>query len=117
MHKSDRRLTPIEAAMPDETLRSKFSTEAEFEAALESAHRFSEAYDRERKLRRREDRRERAVNWIGGIFTFVGINGLFFFLLHRIRIYELLSDKLGSALSAWIIVILWRNLSMIMRHL
>lgn len=107
MHKSDKRPTPIEDAMQDETLRSKFPTQADLDAALEGAHRFSEACDRERKLRCREGRRERAVNWIGGIFTFIGVNGLFFFLLQRIRIYELLSDKLGSTLSAWIIVILW----------
>jgi len=47
------------------------------------------------------------VNWIGGIVIFVGVNGLFIFLLQRTRIYELLSDKLGSTLSVWIIVILW----------
>ena len=107
MHKRNKRLTPIETAMQDETLRSKFPTQADLDAAFEGAHRFREACDRERKLRCREDGRERVVNWIGGIVIFVGVNGLFIFLLQRTRIYELLSDKLGSTLSVWIIVILW----------
>jgi len=65
--------------------------------------------DLERKRRRREDRRRRAVEWSGGIITFVGINGLFFILLHKLDIFTLLTDRwgLGSTLSAWIIVVLW----------
>jgi len=63
----------------------------------------------ERKRRRREDRRRRAVEWTGGIFTFVGINGSFFILLYKFGIFTLLTDRwgLGSTLSAWIIVVLW----------
>lgn len=70
---------------------------------------FMKAFDNDTKRRRREDRRRRAVEWIGGISAFVGINGLFFILEHQLGIFELLFDKwgLGSTLSAWIIVIFW----------
>ena len=56
----------------------------------------------ERKCRRREDSRRRAVEWTGGIITFVGVNGLFFIFLYRLGVFTLLTDKwgLGHTLSA-----------------
>lgn len=77
--------------------------------AFEKARRARDAFDLERKRRRREDSRRRAVEWTGGIITFVGINGSFFILLHKLGIFTLLTDRwgLGSTLSAWIMVVLW----------
>lgn len=79
------------------------------QAAFEKARSFGGAIELERKRRRREDSRRRAVEWTGGIFTFVGINGSFFILLNKFSIFKLLTDKcgLGSTLSAWVIVVLW----------
>ncbi|MCF8088993.1 MAG: hypothetical protein K9L23_13155, partial [Desulfotignum sp.] len=76
---------------------------------FEKAHSFMNVIKMEKKRRKREDRRHRAVEWAGGICAFVGVNGLFFILLHRLRIFELLFDNwgLGYSISAGIIVILW----------
>lgn len=94
--------------LENETIRSKY-TRDELEAAVKGASEFRDAFDQQLKRRRREDRRRRAVEWAGGIFTFVGINGSFFILLHQFGIFTLLADKcrLGPTLSAWIIVVLW----------
>lgn len=77
--------------------------------AFEKARCARDTFDLERKRRRREDSRRRAVEWTGGIITFVGINGSFFILLHKLGIFTLLTDRwgLGSTLSAWIIAVLW----------
>lgn len=106
--KNNKKLSQLDAMLENETIRSKY-TRDELEVAVKGAREFGDALDRQLKRRRREDRRRRAVEWIGGISAFVGINGLFFILLHQLGISELLFDKwgLGSTLSAWIIVILW----------
>ena len=79
------------------------------QADLEKANRFRDAVELERKRRRWEDRRCRAVEWTGGIVTFFGINGAFFILIHKLGVFTLLSDNwgIGPALSSWIIVVLW----------
>ena len=75
---------------------------------IESARRAAEAIDREEKRQRQEDRRRLAVNWIVGIFAFVGVNGSFFTLLLQLGIFELFADQWGlGALSACIISILY----------
>jgi hypothetical protein len=95
--------------MPIEKIVNKVEKQAQTQATLEKARRVREAFDLERKRRRREESRRRAVEWTGGIITFVGINGSFFILLHKLGIFTLLTDRwgLGSTLSAWIIVVLW----------
>lgn len=79
------------------------------ETALDGARKGFEAIDTEMRRRRREDRRRRAVEWTGGIFAFVVVNGLFFILLHKLGIFDLLSDQWGLRydMSAGIIAILW----------
>lgn len=90
-------------------LVDKTKKQPPIQAAFEKARSFRGVIELERKRRRREDSRRRAVEWTGGIFTFVGINGSFFILLHKFGIFTLLTDKcgLGPTLSAWIIVVLW----------
>ena len=95
--------------MPIEKMVNKVEKQAPTQATFEKARRFRDALDLERKRHRREESRCRAVEWTDGIITFVGINGSFFILLHKIGIFTLLTDRwgLGSTLSAWIIVVLW----------
>jgi len=106
--KNNKKLSQLDAMLRNETIRSKY-TRDELEAAVKGAREFRDAFDQQLKRRRREDSRRRAVEWTGGIFTFVGINGSFFILLHQFGIFTLLTDKcgLGPTLSAWIIVVLW----------
>lgn len=106
--KNNKNLSQLDAMLENETIRSKY-TRDELEAAVKGACKGFDAVNQQLKRRRREDRRRRAVEWSGGIFAFVGVNGLFFILLHQLGISELLFDKwgLGSTLSAWIIAILW----------
>jgi hypothetical protein len=106
--KNNKKLSQLDAMLENETIRSKY-TRDELEAAVKGAGEFRDAFDQQLKRKRREDRRRRAVEWAGGIFTFVGINGSFFILLHQFGIFTLLADKcrLGPTLSAWIIVVLW----------
>ena len=84
--------------------------------AFQKASSFRSAIELERKRRRREDSRRRAVEWTGGIITFVGVNGLFFILLHRLGVFTLLTDKwgLGPTFSAWIIVVLWIGFALLL---
>jgi hypothetical protein len=105
---NNKKLSQLDAMLENETIRSKY-TRDELEAAVKGAREFRDAFDQQLKQRRREDRRRRAVEWSGGIFTFVGINCSFFILLHQFGIFTLLTDKcgLGTTLSAWIIVVLW----------
>jgi hypothetical protein len=106
--KNNKKLSQLDAMLENETIRSKY-TRDELEVAVKGAREFGDAFDQQIKRKRREDRRRRVVEWAGGIFTFVGINGSFFILLHQFGIFPLLAEEcgLGSTLSAWIIVILW----------
>ncbi|MBU1964365.1 MAG: hypothetical protein KKD24_00970 [Proteobacteria bacterium] len=106
--KNNEKLSQRDAMLENETIRSKY-TRDELEAAVKGAREVADWSAHQLKRRRREDRRRRAVEWAGGIFTFVGINGSFFILLHQFGIFTLLADKcgLGPTLSAWIIVVLW----------
>jgi hypothetical protein len=81
----------------------------QIEPALDGVRKFKKAFNRERRRRRREDRRHLTVEWIGGIFAFVGINGSIVILLHQTGIIELLIDEwgLGHTLSGLIIGALW----------
>lgn len=106
--KNNKKLSQLDAMLENETIRSKY-TRDELEAAVKGAREFRDAFDQQLKRRRREDRRGRAVELAGGILAFVGVNGLFFILLHQLGIFELLFDKwgLGDTLSVSTIVILW----------
>lgn len=77
--------------------------------SIDKARQFACAMDTERRGQRRENRRRLTVAWVGGIFAFIGVNGLFFFFVLQSGIFELLSDNWGLRydLSAGIIAILW----------
>jgi len=83
---------------------------------FQKARSFRSAIELKRKRRRREDSRRRAVEWTGGIITFVGVNGLFFILLYRFGVFTLLTDRwgLGPTLSAWIIAVLWIGFALLL---
>lgn len=106
--KNNKKLSQFEALLENETIGSKYTLD-ELKSMVKGAQEFKKAFDSDMKRRRREDRHRRAVEWAGGIFTFVGINGSFFILLHQFGIFTLLTDKcgLGPTLSGWIIVVLW----------
>ena len=106
--KSKEKISQPEALFEIDAIRAKYNTLDELKAALKSAREFSDTLDRESKRRRQEDRRHLAVEWVGGIFAFVGVNSLLFILLHRLRIFELPFDRWGLGwILGWIIVILW----------
>ena len=109
--KNNQELSQFDAMLENETIRSKYTRDEleAVEAAIKAAGGIAEYTASVRKQRRREDRRGRAVELAGGILAFVGVNGLFFILLHQFGIFELLFDKwgLGDTLSVWIITILW----------
>lgn len=67
------------------------------------------ASDSDRRRRRREERRRLTVTWIGGVLTFVVVNGSIVILLHKTGIVELLINEwgLGHTLSGLIIGALW----------
>jgi hypothetical protein len=74
--KNNKKLSQLDAMLENETIRSKY-TRDELEAAVKGACKGFDAFNQQLKRRRREDRRRRAVEWIGGIFAFVGINADF----------------------------------------
>ncbi len=78
----------------------------QIEPALDGARKVTKAFNRERRRRRREDRRRLTVEWIGGIFAFVVINGSIVILFHQTGIIELLGHEWGG-LSVLIIGALW----------
>lgn len=96
-------------------LIDKTKNQPPIQTDFEKARNFMNAFEMERKRRKREDRRHRAVEWAGGICAFVGVNGIFLIFLHRLRICELLFDKwgLGYTISAGIIVILWLDFALL----
>lgn len=106
--KNNKKLTPIEAVLEDETLRSKY-TRGELEAKLESARRAKDTFDWEVKQRRREDRRRLVVDWIGGVFGFIGVNGSFIILAHLSGIIGLIFDKLKlwPTLAGFLLTAFW----------
>jgi len=85
-------------------LVDKTKNQPPIQADFEKARSFMNAIEMERKRRKREDRRLLIVHWIGGIFAFVGVNGLFAILLYQTGIIGLLIDrwKLGYTLSSLI---------------
>ena len=106
--KANKKLTPIEAVLEDETLRSKYTVD-ELKAVLEDARSFKDAFDRERKRRWQEDRRRLVVKWIGGFSAFVGINGSFIILANLSGIIGLLFDewRLWPTLAGFLLAALW----------
>ena len=82
-------------------------------ADFDKARSFLNAVEGERKRRKREDRRLLIVQWIGGIFAFVGVNGLFIIFLCQTGIIELLIDKwkVGHTLSGLILVAFYFGLA------
>ena len=83
---------------------------------MESYRRARDASKLARKRRRREERRRLTVQWIGGIFAFVGINGSFVILLDQTGIIELLIDKwdLGYTFSSLIFVVFYFGLAFLL---
>ena len=109
--KNNKKLSRIEALLENETIRSKY-TRDELVAGLE----FHDAFERERKCRRREDRRRLVVKCIGGFLAFICINGSFIILANMSGIIELLFDewKLWPTLAGFLLVALWAGYAILL---
>ncbi|NBJ14770.1 MAG: hypothetical protein FNP40_04190 [Dehalobacter sp. 4CP] len=83
---------------------------------IQGALENKKASDRERRRRCRENRRRLTVTWIGGILTFVVVNGSTVILLNKTGIAELLNDewRLGHTLSALVIGALWIGFALLL---
>jgi hypothetical protein len=82
------KLSRIDSMLEHESIKSKCTRDQ-----IEGAIRYYEAFDREEKLRRQEDKRRVVIKWIGYFLAFVSVNGSFFILADKTGIVELLYNK------------------------
>jgi hypothetical protein len=80
------KLSQREALLKNETIESEYTRDA----IVSEAKKVSEYTRRVSESRRREDRRERIVNFFGGLLGFVVVNGSFIALVNLSSIIELL---------------------------
>ncbi len=95
-------------------LDDKSKKQPSIQDIFEKASRIRNAFELEMKRRRREDHRRCAVELVGGILAFIGVNGSFFILMQKFGLFSQLTDRfgLGSTLSAIIIVVIWIGFSL-----